>query len=98
MLQQCLVSILNDNSSLHPDPNPHLRGIALYVLLACGSVSGLVGVAMDLDHLVPGLERKTHLAVLIAFGVANVLCWGAYALHHRFLHRSHYLAMLDQEQ
>ena len=33
--------------------------------LICCAV-GLAGAAMDLDHLVPGLSRQTHLLVVIA--------------------------------
>jgi hypothetical protein len=33
--------------------------------LVCGAV-GLAGAAMDLDHLLPGLSRQTHLLVAVA--------------------------------
>lgn len=34
-------------------------------LIVCGAV-GLAGACMDLDHLVEGLSRQTHLLVVIA--------------------------------
>jgi len=43
-----------------------LRGVVSHpTFLVCVAV-GLAGAGMDLDHLLPGLSRQTHLPVVIA--------------------------------
>ena len=47
----------------HVLPSLH-RLVSHPAFLVCGVV-GLAGAAMDLDHLVPGLSRQTHLLVAV---------------------------------
>ena len=41
------------------------RMVSHPTFVVCGAV-GLAGAAMDLDHLLPGLSRQTHLLVVVA--------------------------------
>lgn len=61
---------------------PSLRYPMRRAAFLAGLLSGLAGVLMDLDHLVPGLERKTHFLVVVVLGL---VCIGAFTLagrHH----------------
>jgi len=44
---------------------PHLHSLVSHPALVICCAVGLAGAAMDLDHLVEGLSRDTHLPVVI---------------------------------
>ncbi|NYT16169.1 MAG: hypothetical protein GKC02_09470 [Methanomassiliicoccales archaeon] len=60
---------------------PSIRYPMRRTALLAGVLSGLASVLMDLDHLVSGLERKTHFLVVVVLGL---VCIGAFTLAGRY--------------
>lgn len=69
---------------VRPSLRHAMRGASLRVLGIGGLAGGMVGVALDLDHIVPGLSRSTHLAVMVGLAAACGVCWGIGTLFCRF--------------